>query len=789
VAEYLSDRGTRVVVIAAPGTPDGLVRCLQARCGLERGQITVVPPASGREEVLGVMTRAAGQATGLLLVWYIGPGALDAGGRLALVTGTSAGPQAAAEVLPFAEAEAALAARRRNWPTLIVLDCPLAGQVVLAEPEWGLLARGEADPGHPAGAGPLTAPLIRLLEHGIPAGPGHLTLRAAHGYLARAMKVSGVAPPRLTGSASLPELILGPNSALSPGARRDSAGSRPRARRRGRRVPRWARLGLALTGLFATTIVLTVITAMLVPQARSAARSPAVGRPGEVHVAASTGAAQLSGVSCTSPTACTAVGNTGSDAATAEPLAERWNGRTWTIQPTPRPAGTADGAFAAVSCTSPTACTAVGSAEVRAGRGIAGEPLAERWNGRTWTIQPTPRPAGGGFSGVSCTSPTACTAVGGHALRNGSGTVLAERWNGRRWTIQPTARLPGTTAGLFNVSSFSGVSCTSATACTAVGESGTTGLGHTPVTSGFMPLAESWNGTGWAIQPMPAPAAATETTLAGVQCTSATACTAVGGSEHGNVSGTVLAERWDGAQWAILPGPASSSLSSSTLDEYAGVSCTSPARCTAVGVLDTETAGLGGAQWNLDAGQWNGTQWAVTTALPEAGGTSGSTLSGVSCTRPAACIAVGQADGVPLAESWNGTRWITQPIGPLPVLYNLGGSQAAAWNDPERRPATFFVFADGSAAVTRMRWARWNRTRAVTSSATYYDRSGPCCSRSDQHYYKVRVTLSEVQYSGGPRPGSYFDRMVIVGRGFRTLTYTYTVSGDSGLGSWTGGAS
>ena len=39
----------------------------------------------------------------------------------------------------------------------------------------------------------------------------------------------------------------------------------------------------------------------------------------------------------------------------------------------------------------------------------------ERWNGTTWTIQPTPNPKGAHFSelkSVSCDSPTVCTAVG-----------------------------------------------------------------------------------------------------------------------------------------------------------------------------------------------------------------------------------------------------------------------------------------------------------------------------------------------------------------------------------------
>ena len=58
---------------------------------------------------------------------------------------------------------------------------------------------------------------------------------------------------------------------------------------------------------------------------------------------------------------------------------------------------------------------------------------------------------------------------------------------------------------------------------------------------------------------------------------------------------------------------------------------------------------------------------------------------------------------------------------PLPVLYNLGGALAAVWNDPEVKPKIFYIFADGSAAVIGMRWARWNHSTAVTSAATDYE--------------------------------------------------------------------
>ena len=66
---------------------------------------------------------------------------------------------------------------------------------------------------------------------------------------------------------------------------------------------------------------------------------------------------------------------------------------------------------------------------------------------------------------------------------------------------------------------------------------------------------------------------------------------------------------------------------------------------------------------------------------------------------------------------------------PLPVLYNLGGGTGAVWNYPQVKPKIFFIFADGTAAVTGMHWARWNHSTAVTSKATEYERTARAVPR------------------------------------------------------------
>jgi len=100
--------------------------------------------------------------------------------------------------------------------------------------------------------------------------------------------------------------------------------------------------------------------------------------------------AKLSAVSCPSSTICIAVGYA---AESARVLAERWNGTSWKILPAPNPRGATSSSLNGVSCSSATACIAVGGDDKQADPLIAAAPLAERWNGTSWNVLPTPDPA------------------------------------------------------------------------------------------------------------------------------------------------------------------------------------------------------------------------------------------------------------------------------------------------------------------------------------------------------------------------------------------------------------
>ena len=263
----------------------------------------------------------------------------------------------------------------------------------------------------------------------------------------------------------------------------------------------------------------------------------------------------LAGVSCPAAAACAAVGSYfGSSGET--PLAEEWNGTRWSIKPAPLPPGAFAGVLNGVSCTSPRACVAVGWYKNSAG---GQDTLAEAWNGTAWSLRAAPSPParGNALNGVSCTSASVCTAVG-----SSGGRTLAEAWDGAAWTVRHTPNPQP-------ASVLEAVSCTSASACTATGQSGYSTPFHT--------LAEAWNGTSWSIQKTPNPNPG-GSVLYSVSCTSARACTAAGASS----AGAPLAEAWNGTTWTarLAPVPAAAGLPSA---EFEGVSCLAAGPCTAVG--------------------------------------------------------------------------------------------------------------------------------------------------------------------------------------------------------------
>jgi hypothetical protein len=274
---------------------------------------------------------------------------------------------------------------------------------------------------------------------------------------------------------------------------------------------------------------------------------------------------ELTGVSCTSVTACTAVGDFYShDLDDEAPLAEVWNGSTWTVTPTVNPAGTTQALLNSVSCISANACTAAG---YYYNNSDLGRPLVEAWNGAKWTTQDARTAPGSEASflyGVSCRSVSLCTAVGD--AFEGSNVPLVETWNGKIWSVIAVPNPGGGVGGILLA-----VACASTSACTAVGYSGNART-----------LVEGWNGGTWAIVPSPNVKGGAQVFFTGVSCSTPTLCTAVGSSvTRHNIESMLVAAGTDNI-WTLQTTesvtPAESWLN--------GVSCVAPTVCHAVGASD-----------------------------------------------------------------------------------------------------------------------------------------------------------------------------------------------------------
>lgn len=282
---------------------------------------------------------------------------------------------------------------------------------------------------------------------------------------------------------------------------------------------------------------------------------------------------ELKDVSCPAGGECFAVGRGEGSVA----MIQRWNGTEWKTQSPPL---FVSGIFESISCTSISACTAVGSQTV-AGSKV---PLAARWDGTSWKVQAVT--AGPLLQAVSCASATECVAIGS--------TGGSMRWDGIEWKILsagPAAERD--------------VSCTSASFCMAVSDSGAT---------------YTWNGSVWTSQKTP-----TGSKFLGVSCTASNACTAVGRKIVSSITNP-FAARWNGSEWSAQEVPSPGAIHTS----LTGVSCPSATVCYATGISGTSTF----------AERWNGSFWEIQS-IPNVVGATSNMLFGVSCSTVTTCETVG----------------------------------------------------------------------------------------------------------------------------------------------------
>jgi hypothetical protein len=306
----------------------------------------------------------------------------------------------------------------------------------------------------------------------------------------------------------------------------------------------------------------------------------------------------------------------------------------WSVVPSPLSTGQDAPSLNSVSCPSANTCFAVGESAPPLG-GVA-RTLIESWNGRVWSIIPSPDAdsTSNVLNGVSCTSPTYCLAVGGYGTTLVHRT-LVERWNGVTWAIVPSPRV-----GLDDYDLFNAVSCSAPDACGAVG------------LAESRSLFERWDGRSWTVEPAHDPASHTTNFLRGVACTSATACTAVGAFMTDGPGDYPLLVTWNGRTVTQVGLPSGTSLNG----VLQGVSCSGSGFCVAGGFTSTAVF----TSYRALIATWNGARWTLIQR-PELGGN----LNAVSCATPVACTAVGtyapQTYTQPLVLGLAAGSWALEP--------------------------------------------------------------------------------------------------------------------------------
>jgi hypothetical protein len=344
------------------------------------------------------------------------------------------------------------------------------------------------------------------------------------------------------------------------------------------------------------------------------------------------------GSTCVSASDCWAVGYS-NDGNPDRTLILHWDGNAWALFPSPNSSATQPNQLYAVACSSTSNCWAVG---YYFGEN-AYQTLIEHWNGLAWTIVSSPNASTVNpniLTGVTCTSASNCWAVG-YFSTGATDQTLIEHWDGNNWTV---VNSPNTDTSFTN--RLLAVTCASTSDCWSVG--------FATINSTDQTLTEHWNGNAWSIVTSANTDSARTNYLLSISCLSASECWAVGRANNGAADQT-LVERWDGTAWALV---SSSNTNSARDNLFSSVTCLSSTNCWATGYYleDSQIA------YQTLVEHWDGTAWNIIPSDNTSPIQHNVLSAGVSCASVSDCWTIGNFyndNGIaqPLVEHWDGTAW------------------------------------------------------------------------------------------------------------------------------------
>jgi hypothetical protein len=134
----------------------------------------------------------------------------------------------------------------------------------------------------------------------------------------------------------------------------------------------------------------------------------------------------------------------------ARALVEHWDGTSWQIVDVPQPGAGRD-MLLSVSAPSPSDVWAVGQQQVTEDGPFS--TLVEHWDGHTWSVVPAANPgsSGNSFYGVLAEPSGNVWAVGQQTGASGPDQPLIEAWDGKQWTVVPSPSHGTKSGALFSI--------------------------------------------------------------------------------------------------------------------------------------------------------------------------------------------------------------------------------------------------------------------------------------------------------------------------------------------------
>jgi hypothetical protein len=236
-----------------------------------------------------------------------------------------------------------------------------------------------------------------------------------------------------------------------------------------------------------------------------------------------------------------------------------WDGRRWSIVPSPDASG---GFLSDVAAVSATNVWAVGWSYVGTGTSLRSQSRIEHWNGSFWSITPSPKTSGTGLSGITTISANNIWAVGS-GVTLGYKTSLILHWNGRTWNTLANSGSAAKSSSLCDITAVSANNIWAVGYTSAAGD--TTGLRYET------PLILHWNGRTWGVVASPKDPSNGQTNLSGITAISANNIWAVG-QTFTRPNYSAIIEYWDGTSWSLVTSPPDPGNQDTSLNNITAVS-------------------------------------------------------------------------------------------------------------------------------------------------------------------------------------------------------------------------